>query len=188
MMAAELASTRRDLAALRTQAAKEQQRIDSFGELLRRTPTVERQESEILRRRQSLQSEYQQIEDRLQSAQEAQSFEAEQRGDRFVLLKAAEVPGSPISPNRKGIIAIGLLFGLGLAGAAIALAEAVDTNIRNIGDIPESSEAPLLASIPIIRNRGDRMTRRLVICAGGLAYALAVIAVGNVVAQALHHH
>ncbi len=188
MMAAELASTRRDLAALQAQAAKEQQRIDSFSELLRRTPAVERQESDILRRRQSLQTEYQQIEDRLQSAQEAQSFEAQQRGDRFVLLKAADVPGSPISPNRKGIIAIGLLLGLGLAGGAIALAETVDTHIRNIGDIPESGEAPLLASIPIIRNQRDRVNRRIVICAGGLAYALAVIAVGNVVAQALHHH
>ena len=72
--------------------------------------------------------------------------------------------------------------------AAIALAETVDPHIRNIGDIPESSEAPLLASIPIIRNQRDRITRRIVICAGGLAYALAVIAVGNVVAQALHHH
>jgi polysaccharide chain length determinant protein (PEP-CTERM system associated) len=188
MAATELESVRRDLAALQAQASRQQQKIDRYEELLRRTPAVERTESEILRRRESLQTQYQQIQDKLQSAQEAQSFEAEQRGDRFVLLRAPDVPGSPVSPNRKGLIALGLLLALGLAAVVVAIVEAADTNIRTVSDLPDQTAIPLLATIPVIENPQDRLHRRMLLSAFTLAYGIAAVVVGSVVAQALHHH
>ncbi|HEX4052480.1 MAG TPA: hypothetical protein VHY19_16550 [Steroidobacteraceae bacterium] len=187
MTATELESSRRELASLQAQAAKQQQDIDKYEELLRRTPVVERSESEILRRRQSLQSQYQEIEDKLQGAQEAQSFEAQQRGDQFILLRPPEIPRDPISPNRKGIIALGLLLGLGLAGGAIAMAEVMDRNIRNLGDVPVSQTAPLLGTIPIIRNARDRLHRRVVFSAIAVSYVIGTLAVGAIIARAIHH-
>ncbi len=186
MVATELQSTRRQLASLRSQMARDQRRLEDYQELLRRTPGVERTEADILRRRQSLQTEYQQIQDRLQNAQEAQSFETEQRGAQFVMLQAPSVPRSPVSPNRPGIISLGLLLGLGLAATAIAIAESADSNIRNVGDMPDI-EAPLLATIPIIRNARDRHRRQLLMAAVGLAYAVAALAVGSIIAAAMHH-
>jgi succinoglycan biosynthesis transport protein ExoP len=182
----ELASTRRQLAALHAQVARDQAKLDGYEELLRRTPGVERTESDILRRRQSLQNQYQQIQDKLQNAEEAQSFEAEQRGERFVLLQAPSVPRTPISPNRPGLIAMGLLLALGLAGTAVAIAESADVNIRNVGDLPDIG-APLLATIPIIRNAQDRNRRRLIVAAVGFAYTIAILAVSSVIATALRH-
>jgi len=183
----ELESTRRELASLRTQMARDQSRLASYQELLRRTPSVERAEADILRRRQSLQTQYQQIQDRLQNAQEAQSFETEQRGEQFVLLQAPSVPRSPVSPNRAGLISLGLLFGLGLAATAVAIAESADPSIRNVGDLPEI-DAPLLATIPVIRNPSDRRRRQMLFAAVGFAYALAALAVGSVITAALRHH
>lgn len=188
MTATELESARRDLSALQAQAGRQQEKIDQYEALLRRTPAVERAESDILRRRQSLQTEYQQIQDKLQNAQEAQSFEVEQRGDQFVMLRAPEVPSSPISPNRRGLIALGLLLGLALAAIAMAVVEAADANIRTVADLPDIGSTPLLATIPIIRNPSDRLNRRLLLSAFTLAYAIAALAVGSVIAQALHRH
>ena len=152
LTATELTSVRRELLSLRAQAAKQQDKVSSYEQLLRRTPTVERTESDILRRRQSLQNEYQQIQDRLQNAEAAQSFEIEQHGERFVMLRAPVAPRSPVYPNRVGLISIGLLLGLGFAAAAVAIAESADPNVRNIGDLPQWEGAPVLGTIPIMRN------------------------------------
>lgn len=187
MTATELESTRRQVASLQKQAAHEQAKLEQYGQLLRRTPTAERAESDIMRRRQSLQAEYQEIEDKLQSAREAQSFEAEQRGDRFVMLQAPAVPARPSSPNRTGIIALSLLLGLGLSAMAVAMAESVDPHIRNLSDLPRANEIPLLAMIPFITNAHDQHRRRIIATALTMAYAFATLLVGIVVTAARHH-
>ena len=87
--ASQLVSARKELAGLRAQAAKNRAEIDMYEQLLRKTPGVEREYSDIMRRRSSLQTTYQQIQDKLQNAQIAQNFETEQGGERFTRLRAA---------------------------------------------------------------------------------------------------
>jgi len=187
MTATELESARRELSALRAQEVRYKEKLNSYEELLRRTPSVERTYSEIMRRRQSLQTDYQQIQDKLQNAQVAQNFEAEQRGERFVMLRAPSPPRSPVYPNRIGLISMGLLLGLGIAAVIVAIVETIDSRIRDAYDIPQITDAPLLASIPRIRNPSDRMRRRLLYGTLGLTYGGAIVFVVMVVASALRY-
>jgi succinoglycan biosynthesis transport protein ExoP len=187
LLATQLGSSRRELTSLRSQKEREQEKLNNYEMMLRRTPTVERSYTDIIRRRQSLQTEYQQIRDKLQNAQVAQSFEAEQRGERFVMLRAPAVPRSPVYPNRIGFISLGLLLGLGLAAAAVAIAESADMNIRNVGDLPINEAVPLLATIPIIRNSLDLRQRRRLGATVSLVFGVAVFLVGTVVVSALRH-
>jgi len=187
LLATQLSSARRELASLRSQKAREQDKLNSYETMLRRTPTVERSYTDIIRRRQSLQAEYQQIQDKLQNAQVAQSFEAEQRGERFVMLRPPALPGPPIYPNRAGFISLGLLLGLGLAAAAVAIAESTDVNIRDIGDLPVNEAVPLLGTIPNIQNSHDLVQSRRLGAAVSLAFGVAVFLVGVVVVSALRH-
>jgi uncharacterized protein involved in exopolysaccharide biosynthesis len=187
LTATELASTRRELVSLRAQTTRQQEKVNNYEQLLRRTPMVERTEAEILRRRQSLQNQYQQIQDRLQNAQAAQNFESEQRGERFVMLRAPFASRSPVYPNRIGLISLGLLLGLGLSAAAVVIAESADPNVRNVADLPQLEGMPVLGTIPVIRNPSDRRLRRLVISAYGFGYTVAAVVVGAVVAAALRN-
>jgi polysaccharide biosynthesis transport protein len=186
MTASQLESVRRQLANLRAQADKTRGQMNEYEQLLRRTPLVETEYSEILRRRQSLQTEYQQINDKLQNAQLAQIFETEQRGERFTLLRAPVTPRLPVYPNRIGLILLGLVLGLGLAGAAVAIVESADTNIRNARDLPVGDDAILLASIPIISNSQDRRHRRMVLGAYVAAYGTALIVIGATIVSSLN--
>ncbi len=186
MAASELNSVRATLAGLRTQAAKYRDQMNQYEQLLRRTPLVEPEYVEIQRRRQSLQTEYQQIQDKLRNAESAETFETEQRGDRFSLLRAPLVPKSPVYPNRIGFIMLGLVVGCALAGVAVAIAESMGTAIRSPRDLPILDDTPLLASIPWIQNAKDRRRRRIMFASAFALYGFAILFVASTVVSALH--
>lgn len=184
--ASQLQSARKELAGLRAQAARNHSEIDQYEQLLRKTPGVEREYSEILRRRTSLQTTYGQIQDKLQNAQMAQNFETEQGGERFTLIRAPFAPKLPVYPNRIGLILLGLVLGLALTGIAVVLAESGDANIRNVKDFPQFADAQVLATIPRIANSKDRRRRRLVFASWVAAYGIAVFVVGSAILQAIN--
>jgi succinoglycan biosynthesis transport protein ExoP len=183
--ASQLQSARKELAGLRTQAARNHTEIDQYEQMLRKTPGVEREYSDILRRRSSLQTTYQQIQDKLQNAQMAQNFETEQGGERFTMIRAPFSPRLPVYPNRIGLILLGFVLGGALSGVAVAIAESSDSNIRNAGDFPQFADAQVLASIPQISNSRDRRRRRLVFVSWAAAYGVALFVVGAAVLSAV---
>ncbi len=56
----------------------------------------------------------------------------ERSGENFVVLDAAIVPDEPHSPNKRLIVALGLIAGIVLGIFLAALAEALDTTVRSI--------------------------------------------------------
>jgi succinoglycan biosynthesis transport protein ExoP len=185
-VASQLDSARKELANLRYQAGKAREQTNQYSQLLQRTPNVERDYVEILRRKQSLQLEYQQIHDKLQNAELAQSFETEQRGERFTLLRAPFPGKSPVYPNRIGLILLGLVLGIGLAAIAVAIAESTDATVRNTRDLPELPGVPMLAAIPVILNKADRRRRRFVFGSYATVFSICVAVVGFTVFTAFH--
>jgi polysaccharide chain length determinant protein (PEP-CTERM system associated) len=182
----QLQSARKELAGLRQQAAKKTADIEQLEQVLHRTPGVEREYSDIMRRRNSLQNTYQAIQDKLQNAQIAQNFETEQGGERFTLIRPP-LPGKlPVYPNRIGLILLGIVLGGLFSGIAVAIAEAGDPNIRDVHDLPVLGDALLLAAIPHISNSRDRRRRRLAVVSWAAAYAAALFVVGTVVISALN--
>jgi succinoglycan biosynthesis transport protein ExoP len=184
--ASQLQSARKELAGMRAQAVRIRAESNQYEQLLRRTPGVEREYSDIMRRKNSLQNSYQQIQDKLQNATIAQNFETEQGGERFTLIRAPFPGKLPVYPNRVGLILLGLVLGLGLAGGAVAIAETSDANIRSAADFPHFANVQVLANIPRIHNTRDRRKRRFAFVAWGAAYSIAIAVVGTVVVQALN--
>lgn len=182
--ASQLKSARNELASLRAQVARNKAETAQYEGLLRRTPGVEREYAEIMRRRNSLQTTYQQIQDKLQNAQIAQNFETEQGGERFTLIRAPFPARLPVYPNRIGLILLGVVLGLGFSGAAVALAESSDAKIRDIGDFPQFGEAQVLAAIPLISTTADRRRRRVVFASWVAAYSAALFVVGAAILAA----
>tara|TARA_R100000908_G_scaffold65120_1_gene52000 strand:- start:32014 stop:33342 length:1329 start_codon:yes stop_codon:yes gene_type:complete len=68
-----------------------------------------------------------------------------QAADQFIVLDAAVVPEKPVSPNKKLILGIGLLLGLILGIVASAVAEVMDTTLRDESDMP--FDKPIIAYI-----------------------------------------
>jgi uncharacterized protein involved in exopolysaccharide biosynthesis len=178
-------SVRKELAGYKAQIAKKTAEAEQYEAFLRKTPGVEREYSEIMRRRTSLQNTYQGIQDKLQNAQIAQNFESVQGGERFTLLRAPSRGKLPVYPNRIGLILLGLVLGGLFSGIAVAIAEASDTNVRDTGDLPVLGNAPVLAAIPLINNSRDRRMRRLKLVSWTAAYCVAISFVSIVVIHAV---
>ena len=152
MTATQLQSARNELANLQALAGTVRAKLDRSRGLVQQTPQAEREFSAVLRRKEVLQNEYQHVQDRLQSANLAETFESQQGGERFTMIHAPFVPRLPVYPNRVGLILLGLVFGAGLAGIAVAVAESTDKTVRTARDLVLPDGVPMLASIPFIRN------------------------------------
>jgi succinoglycan biosynthesis transport protein ExoP len=182
--ASQLQSARKEIAGLKAEAARKTALINGYEEMLRKTPGVEREYSEIQRRRTALQTTYQTIQDKLQNAQIAENFETAQGGERFTLIRAPFPPRRPVYPNRIGLIMLGIVLGAIFSAIAIVVAEASDARVRDARDLPMFGDSPVLASIPHILNTQDRRRRRLKFVSWAAAYAAAILAVGLTVVSA----
>jgi polysaccharide biosynthesis transport protein len=185
--ASQLQSVRKELAGYRAQVARKQTEAGQYEAFLRRTPGVEREYSDIIRRRTALQTTYQGIQDKLQNAQISQNFESEQGGERFSVIRAPYPGRLPVYPNRIGLILLGVVLGGLLSGIAIVVAEATDSSVRDVSDLPMfGGEASVLASIPRISTARDRRKRRLAVVGWAVAYTAALVFVGSVVISAVN--
>ena len=185
MTQTELKGTRNTLQGIQQLVAQRRVKLEQLRARVETTPVAERAVSEILRRKQALQNEYQQTQDKLQSANLAENFETQQGGERFAMLRAPSFPRSPVFPNRLGLILLGLVLGAALTGIAVAAAESMDHSVRTAKDLALPESASLLASIPFIENRGDRRRRAVKFTSFAAAYSAAAVAVVAVILFAL---
>jgi polysaccharide chain length determinant protein (PEP-CTERM system associated) len=159
---------------------------EQLHERVATTPTAEKAVSEIMRRKTALQNEYQQVQDKLQSANLAESFESQQGGERFTMLRAPSVPRSPVFPNRLGLILLGIVVGAALVGIAVASAESMDPHVRTSRDLALPDNALILGSIPVIKNKRDRRRRAIVFSSFAAAYCLAAFVAIAAILSSLH--
>lgn len=181
----QLQAARSELAALRAQADRARAQIAGYESSLRQMPVVEKDYVELVRRRDALLAQSKDIEAKLANATVAQSLEVEQRGERFSLIRAPYTPGSPYSPNRVGIILLGLLLGCGLAAAGIAVSESADQNVRGAHDATVLTGAVVLGAIPPILSADDRRQRFIKFGSVIAAYGIATIVVAVTVVRAI---
>jgi polysaccharide chain length determinant protein (PEP-CTERM system associated) len=86
----------------------------------------------------------------------AANMERRQKGEQFRVLEPAYAPPDPTSPNRRLIIALGLLLGVG-AGVGIALLiDVADSSYHEPRALQAALRLPVLASIPAILLDPDR--------------------------------
>ena len=178
---------RRQVEALRAAETRAKNTIERLEGAQHSAPGVEREFSAVTRRREQLSLRYQSIQDKLQSAQIGESFESEQRGERYTMIRSPVAARTPSSPNRLGLMLLGIVLGSGLTALAVAIAEAMDPSIRDSSDLTQLGNVQVFASLPVILNRPDRVRRNLVLLSVVAAYGVAVVVVGlTVVAHAIH--
>ena len=148
---------------LQAELEKRDQLTHKLGELEERlfqTPAVERDQASLLRDYTNALERYRELKDKQLQARLAEQLEFEDKGERFVLIDPATLPGLPERPNRPGILLLGvfLAFSSGLGSAS--LAEYFDRAIRGVRGVASIMLAPPLAVIPEIETREDIRQRR----------------------------
>ena len=93
-------------------------------------------------------------------SQLSENLEKKQKGEQFQVIDPANLPLSPVKPNRPFILFGGLLAGIvGGLGAAF-LWDLLDRSLKNSDDLAGFVDLPILATIPAIVTRGAILERR----------------------------
>jgi polysaccharide chain length determinant protein (PEP-CTERM system associated) len=176
-VASELDATRRNLAALRASVQRARSQIADYELRLSRAPTVERDYVQLERDKEATRVQFADIQAKLREAEIAQSLESESKGERYTLIRSPGVPSKPFSPNRLGILMLGVLLGSVAAIAIVIIRESSDPTVRNVDDITDLSDLPLIGAIPTLITNADRRRQRLIWGSVGGIYVLATVGV-----------
>jgi uncharacterized protein involved in exopolysaccharide biosynthesis len=145
-----------DLVAEREKLVELGARLEDYQQRLFQTPIVQRDQTSLLRDYDNAVRKYQEIKSKQLNAGLAEQLEQEERSVRLSVLDSASLPFLPESPNRPGIVLLGvvLAFGAGLGNASFV--EFFDRSVRGARGVRGILQAPPLAGIPYIENRQDR--------------------------------
>lgn len=147
--------------------------IDELEKNIAIAPRVEQEWLALNRGYEAARAEFTGVTQRSTQARLSERLEDESKGQRFTLLKAAQLPITPIEPNRPSIIFLGIVLALGAGIGFAALVDSLDSTIQSVRDLSELLEMPPIATIPYMVTVRERRMQRV---QKGSAVAGAVLA------------
>jgi polysaccharide biosynthesis transport protein len=160
-----------------------QEQINFHVSKLQQIPVFEQHIAGLMRDYDTLRSHYTSLLDKELSAKMASALESHAKGERFVILDAANPPKKPFSPNRSLISLAGLLGGL-LGGVGIALIlEMSDESVRSEVEATKIAGKPVLGGIPHIMSTEQNRQRQLRMLGAILGTAACSVALGFLIAK-----
>ena len=179
--ASQLRGTENELRTLIAKRAELKAKMASYEARIEQTPQVERVYLDLNRDHENSLRRYQELKAKQMEAQVAQELEKGSKGERFSLIDPPQYPEKPNSPNRLGILLLGLLLSIGGGLGYGAVLESLDQSVKSAKELAGLAVAPLLASIPYIANNSERASKRkarkIVATSGLVALLLVVILV-----------
>jgi capsular polysaccharide biosynthesis protein len=176
---AEIAKLKEEETSIRASIAQVERRLETM-------PERQQEFSMVSRDRQSAKDLYDSLLKRYEEAQLVESMETDRQGERFRILEAAVPPEGPSAPNRPFLMIFGVLAALGLAAAAVIVAEQFDTSFHSLDELRSFTSVPVLATIPQIPQGRSRQLGRtalvsasILIVVGLTATLAAYLARGN---------
>jgi len=157
------------IAKINTQIQAARARLDSFAEQKRsvqqqmnklqqqvvQIPQVESGLFTLLRDYENAKKKYEDVKAKQVNAEIAEKLELGNQAERFILRVSPQIPKYKTSPNRKNIIAMGLLASLGLGLALAILLEFLDKRVRGLQAITSIINTKPIAVVPYIKTQAE---------------------------------
>ncbi len=150
----------------------------SLQDRIAATPQVERRFAALQRELQTANLAFENLRNRLTTAQQTESFEAGEQGARLQKVRSAAVPSSASGPQRPAIVIIGVFLALSLAGGAAIIGEMMDNTVRGNRDVRIIMNTPAIAAVPVVQNSVSRSVRRrnLILTSTGFLVLASIVA------------
>jgi len=145
-----LSEVQTELKILKTEEGRLREGIATYQARVENVPRREQEYTELSRDYDSTRELYRSLLKRYEEAQLAESMEQRQKGEQFRVLDPAVPNSQPAAPNRSRLLLMILAGSLGLAVAAVLLAEQIDTSFHDVDALRAFSNVPVLVSIPRI--------------------------------------
>jgi polysaccharide biosynthesis transport protein len=171
---AQLDATLSGMKNLRAKQAELKAKMGSYEQRLVETPQVEREYLDLTRDQETSVARYREIKVKQAQAQISQELEKDRKGERFSLIDPPQLPEQPSSPNRPAIFLLGVLLSMAGGVTSAAVLESVDHSVRSSTALADLLEVPLLAVIPYMQTRQEKLHKRRVMQVGALSLVAAL--------------
>lgn len=169
-----MAAARSRMGALRAEQGQLQARLREAENQMLKAPQVERGLAALMRDHETAQRKYEEIRAKQMNAQVAENLEGEQKAERFTLLEPPIAPDRPIKPNRRKMIALGLMLAAVAAAGAVMLLETLRGTVRGVGALMAVVGQRPLVIVPYITIAREYERRRELWVRAGMATILAL--------------
>lgn len=157
--------------------------IESYRKRIENGPVIETEYNALTRDLGMTRQKYNDLLAKLMQAKVAQGMESSQRGERFAISEPASFPEKPYKPNRKLILLLGFVLGIGTAIGIVALQEGMDISIKSEREISSYTGLPVFSVFPMIQTDEEKRKAKRKRLIYGLAIFIAVCMVIIVVDQ-----
>jgi succinoglycan biosynthesis transport protein ExoP len=164
----------KELQALRHEEQLLRQVIQTYEARVENAPKRRDELEQMSREYATSKDRYDTLLKRYEEAQLAESLEHGKNAEQFRVLDPAIPAAQPSAPNRLWLLTLGLFGSIGLAFAAIVVAERIDTTFHSLDDLRSFVNVPTVAAIRRIPTPSQLRGQRL---RGGLIAAAAVVAI-----------
>ena len=168
-----------ELRAVRQAEANLRANIAKNRSLLQNIPAAKAELDNLEREKQSQKSLYESMLGRQGQSEVSKQMEVQDKSTVFRVIDPAVLPIQPVSPDRKKLILLGILAGVGGGLGLVILKDQMDNTVKNV-DMAKLFGLPILAVIPHIEDPEQlalqsRQDRKLYIF--GMMYFLVILAV-----------
>ncbi|MCD6661767.1 MAG: Wzz/FepE/Etk N-terminal domain-containing protein [Comamonas sp.] len=170
-----MAAARSRMGALRAEQGQLQARLREAENQMLKAPQVERGLAALMRDHETAQRKYEEIRAKQMNAQVAENLEGEQKAERFTLLEPPIAPDRPIKPNRRKMIALGLILAAVAAAGAVMLLETLRGTVRGVGALMAVVGQRPLVVVPYITIAREHARRRQLLVRAGVTTVLALM-------------
>ncbi len=182
-LSAQLNSVQTEITAVEDQLESLAQERITLQEQLAQAPAVEREYNRLQRQLDNALVDREALADKEATAKLSGALETTASGERLTLVQPSSLPTSPFSPNKKLILAIGLVLATGTGATTLLAAELLDRAIRSAAALTKITGDAPLASIPVITTARD--LRRIWARRTGITVAATLVLGGGLVW--IHH-
>jgi uncharacterized protein involved in exopolysaccharide biosynthesis len=159
----QLDAVKLNLKATREQRLRAKEKLDEYERRLTETPRVEQKGLTLTREYENAVREHREIKEKLMRANLAVDLERKQGAQRYSLLEEPKYPHSPVKPNRRAILLLGVMLAIGSGVGYASLAEYMDRTLHGPEAISALLGAPPLAVIPYIPGKKSGHEQRQVV-------------------------
>jgi polysaccharide biosynthesis transport protein len=125
-----------------------------------KSPQVEKGLFSLMRDYENAKSKYEEVKSKQINAKIAGNLEQENKAERFSMLEPPIFPDKPIKPDRKKIIAVGILGALVGSLALVALLESLDGRLRGVEAMSAVINMRPLVIVPYITTQAELKRKR----------------------------
>jgi uncharacterized protein involved in exopolysaccharide biosynthesis len=155
----QIAAVDSEIKSLKKESVKIEQNIESFRKKISKSPIIAKEYNELTLDLNNSKQKYNEILNKLMTAQVSQKMEIQQMGERFTILEPANMPTSPHKPNRIIIALLGFVLASGAAFGIAALREGLDNTLKNEAQLANVG-ITVLSTISLVQTEEERRQKR----------------------------